>query len=290
MSTVGFSSSFATSLSQMQSGASRATFNLQFNIIQNTAIKRLNQEVQGVLTDRQGDRKRTEIANNIEKFQKQQVRASQYLQELETNTLRLQEVQGKVAGLILGFSLGNGNSSDVSAKEAKVFNSGRDELVSELEKLTEQSMPNTFDGDIVTRIHGIAAKLKPLVAKEGVLEGEDVSPQTNDNGTIDRLLDDLSRQVLTALRVSEVTKGIGHNMFEYARSKLNTLQADQIKYNDLEAARRQEQIDEIKGRYANMLRAIELSFETQNAASERLANGLNINRELPLGSVLNMFA
>lgn len=290
MSVLGLSETggIADALMRTQRNATRVAFNLQFDQIQTTAIKRLNLEVQDVLTDRKGDQKRAQVDSDLADKRKLHTRTIDYLKTQETNIIRLQEVQGQISEVLLGFSLSE-DPENISADEAETFNGKRGALVLEMEKLIEQDLPDIFDGDIIKQIHQIAAELKTKQAEVGPLEDESVDPPSNQNGEIDRLLDRASELVVSALRITEVTKASAVNMLDNATHGIRVLQAEQAQYNQLEAVHRKEKIDAIKSRYANLLRSIELSFEVQAQMSDQIADNLNSNRRPPPGSVMNLF-
>lgn len=284
---IGNGTGFGQAFVKLAEASSKATFNYRFAQIEQTAIKRLNTEVQSVLTDRKGDKARADLVKADGELRALREKTAQYMFNTKGNYDRLIDLQGKVGLANAAFSLGDGDLDAVSDTEAEAFNGKKKDILALLDGLKELDHSRFGDANIVTRLQQVAETLRPLNAEAGVMDDPDAA-RTNDNRLISDTLDELTSVINSAVDITTGIISYGASMMQDFDSELRDNQIATIELNEAVAVERKEAIDRIKSKYANMLRAMELAFDGQQAVSARLASGLS-QQEPAQGSIMNLF-
>lgn len=277
-------SNLAQALATVGQSSSGPDFELRFSQIQNTVIKRLNKEIQAV-NDAGGDKSQllrlksegTRLAKNLPLIEK-------FLFDTETNKGRLANVQDKLASIIALFSDG-----DISAADVTSFNTQRQDLVDEMNKMYQLSYTGFTDGDILRRLKNDVAALEALTPVEGVVDPAGTTPATNANRDALTTLETFQDKTSTAQTVTLNSIYTIYNMREDMLSKMAEIQTAATEINSSVQLVKLAEVEALKEKYATLLHSISLSYEVSASTTEAFTNGLS--SPIPeKGSVLNLFS
>ena len=284
---MAFTSSLGATLSQVLSAGARPAAEHSFAMMQDTYIRRLNVEI-GKVNDVRGDvareheirRENVRLSSQIETVQK-------YVFDNQSNLGKLTELADQVADLASVFG-SDGDPLDVTTQEAADFVTQRDAVVAKIGTLYNLSHPDVADfgriKDLLDQVETISAYTPDV----GPVDPEDtVNP--NNNRQITDFLGELTNKVSVAMSVSEETIYMGNQMFSTYQENIYSNDADLLQMTEIDQADRTQKIEDLKIKYANMLKAISLSQEVALANAEGFAKSLNGNNYPESGSVLNLF-
>lgn len=277
-------SNLAQALATVSQSASGPDFELRFNQIQNTVIRRLNKEIQAV-NDAGGDKSQLlrlkseglRLAKNLPLIEK-------FLFDTETNKGRLTTVQDKLASTIALFADG-----DISATDVTSFNTQRQDLVDEMNKIYQLSYTGFTDGDILRRLKNDVATLQALTPVVGVVDPAGTTPATNVNRDALTTLETFQTKTSTAQTVTLNSIYTIYNMREDIVAKMADIQTATTEINSSVQLTKLAEVEALKEKYATLLHSISLSYEVSANMSEAFASGLS--SPIPeKGSVLNLFS
>ena len=259
--------------------ATRPSFELQFSQLQNTIIRRVNKEIKRLNESGASDRQR------VAKLQRDGLKLADSLPLVEVyrngNSNNLSQIQRLIEDTdILANTLGPDDA--VSQAEVDAFNALRDEIVERLNNLPVLILPKIVDGKTIQtlklRIDDLNA-LNPIV-------GSLSTDQANIDATATVLT--LQSHLTTARAATQNTIDVALDLEEIIQAKQAEILADFTELTTVEAIRRATEIENIKGKFANILIAISLSFETNSNLAFELNKFLVPRRPAP-GSILNLF-
>lgn len=274
----------AQTIANINQAAMGATFDLQFSQLQNTVIRRLNTEIAGV--NAAGGSKADELRLKREgkNFATQLPLIEKFQFDTQTNSNRLSTVLNDVSTAISYFSDGNISSSDVTN-----FNTARQAVVDELNKLTQLSYVGFTDGNIIQRLKNKVSTLESLAPVVGVVDAAGTSPPTNVNRAVLTSLETLQNDVTTAQTVTNNSLSNIFDMRQTITAKLSEIQADVTAINSTAQTKKLAEVNKIKQKYTTLLKSISISYQGASGLSKSLNQALTL-AEPPKGSVLNMFA
>lgn len=264
--------SIAVALAQAANAAARPTFELQFNQIQNTLIRRLNDEIDDVNQAGSSDQRRLDDIN------RQIGRLSEtrpVLQEFRIATVNNQGNLEALGDEINAAITATGDDATVTADEITAFNAARDAIVSRIDRLYNLTNPDIVDGRIVQ-------KLKEDRDSVAALE---LSDATRD--AVRTSLASLQTEASVALTVVANTVQTTIDLELDTQGQVAQLQSEAVRLTEIDAVRRQTEIENLQARYANLLQAISISFETSATFAESLTETLS-QPGPPAGSVVNI--
>ncbi|MCK5444279.1 MAG: hypothetical protein KAI73_01570, partial [Rhodospirillaceae bacterium] len=260
-----------------------------FNQIQNTVITRLNKEIEDVTETATSvrhvqalEKKLKGLASDIDSLQV-------YLTGNNSNGIKLNTLYDDITDLKNAFS-SDGDSTDATDAEVTNFGTMRDNMVKDMKNMFLISHPDINDGNIIFRLKRDIPTLEELQPVTGVVDvaGTSEADATNDNRAILDYLSDLQTEVSTAIDTTRNTETLSINMKINYVAKATHLQANLTEITVVEAQEKITEIDNLKLKYANLLKAISISFEVSQSMTDSLNQRLQPT--VPdKGSVLNLF-
>ena len=257
--------------------AARPAFELQFNQLQNTVIRRLNDEIEKVNTTSPLER------HKVEGLKKEGVKLANALPVLEQykvgnqhNLSRMEKLREMIASLMETFHL----DAEVDEQDVATIETKKQEIAAEINNLYVLTHPDITDGDITRRIKDEKANLESQSAVVG-------SPE--DNQAFMDYLTALDSKLDTAQEVTSNTVYLVVDMQASIQSDMSEIEAEMTEINTLQQLEKSEKIQDMREKYGQILQAISLSFESSNDYVTMLNEYLS-PRLPPAGSVLNMFS
>ena len=284
---MAFTNPLATTLSKVLSAGARPAAEHSFSLMQNTYIRRLNTEIQKV-NDVRGDVARDhEIRRENVKLSSQMTSVQKYVFDNQSNLGKLTELADQVADLSSVFG-SDGDALDVTAQEASDFVTQRDAVVAKIDTLYNLSHPDVANFGRIKDLLDQVETLSAYTPDVGPVDPEDtVNP--NNNRQIADFMSELANKVSVAMTVSEETIYMGNQMASTYQESIYSNDADLLQMSQIDQADRTQQIEDLKIKYANMLKAVSLSQEVALSNAEGFAKSLNGNNLPESGSVLNLF-
>ena len=269
--------SVASSLASIAQATSRVGFEVQFNNLQNTLMKRFNNQVD-VITSRNPS-----SVHKVVKLQKESSELVQSLPILEAyreanrnNYGQLEALQEELTDLRATIS----DDNNVTASEITNFTTKRDSVAQRLNNLYILVHPNFNDGQVILKLKESLAELESLTPIVGTLGGN--------NADISAFLTEIDNKVATSILTTSNTISSVLFMETNVQSRFTNLDTELLELTYEEQELRNSEIDSLKVDLGNTLRAISLSFEISGDLATAINNSL-IKQKPPLGSVLNFF-
>lgn len=267
--------SVGATLAALAVARARPSFELVFNQMQNTIIRRLNGEIDKV------NNSGTAKENRLERLQRDALKLVDSLPILQeyrfgnlNNSGQLEALYDETTTLIS--SLG---SDDVDASEVAAFNAQRDIVVERLRNIYLFVHPNVVNGNV---IEGLKDQIETLEGLTPV-----VGTQADNQALIDTV-NSFQTQVSTGQTTTIITISTTLDLEQKIQAELATSQTEILELGTLEAERKELKIRNLQAEFANLLQVISLSFETNSVLTAAIANSLQPVRPAP-GSVLNLF-
>ncbi len=277
---------FAAAFSKIGQAATRVAFETRFHAIQNGMLRRLNKEIEAVTDDGTAQRiaalqkERDGIAETVPKIRR-------YNFGLITNRERFLEIRDDANGAV-GAATSDGDADNFSAVEADNFNAAAEAVIEKIRNLKMLYYPGISDGGLVQRLAQEAEELEAYTAVSGVVDATGTDPMTNDNRNMLDLLDDISGHALIYSNSTNTLVGAASDMIIDYEAGLYGIEADMAEISAVELDKKEQQVEDLKMRYGNLLRAISLSFEVTSGYADYLADGVSPPPP-EKGSILNLF-
>lgn len=265
----------------------RAANEYNFNVLQNTIIRRMNEEIGRLNDDTDLDRRLAEYNKEIAALSKQAPKINKYIFNNQSNSLRLAKLLGPAAELRATL-LSNAGDGNVSAEEAANFEADKKSVIETLHRLVELNYEGVYDSNPIDPLHDLAKDLENLTATEGVIDAEDSDTKTNDNRDLVNTLDRLQDQIKTSLLVTNNTIKLSRKLSRSIQSKISLTDAERVQVTAVDAKRKTEAINDLRNRNATLLKAISLSFDMAAQQIDAFAEQMG-PQSPPPGSALNMF-
>jgi len=270
-------SSVASSLASIAQATSRVGFEVQFNNLQNTLMKRFNNQVD-VITSRNPS-----SVHKVVKLQKESSELVQSLPILEAyreanrnNYGQLEALQEELTDLRATIS----DDNNVTASEITNFTTKRDSVAKRLNNLYILVHPNFNDGQVILKLKESLAELESLTPIVGTLSGN--------NADISAFLTEIDNKVASSILTTSNTISSVLFMETNVQSRFTNLDTELLELTYEEQELRNSEIDSLKVDLGNTLRAISLSFEISGDLATAINNSLT-KQKPPSGSVLNFF-
>jgi hypothetical protein len=262
-------------LANLATAAAGPSFELRFSQLQNTIIRRVNDEIARINNSGGVARHR------IEKLQRDGLKLADSLPLIEAYRLGNGNNLGQLQALLeesqtLVASLG---VDDVDQAEVDAFKAQRDVVVERLNNLYIFIHPDIVDGKA---IQFLKEEIDTLNALNPV-----VGTQADNQAVLDAVAT-FQDKINTSLTVTQNTIDVALRLELSIQKKQVEILAEFEELTTVEAARRAQEIDNIKADFANLLTAISLTFEVNKDLPEALNKFLVPFTPEP-GSVLNLF-
>ncbi len=282
-SSIGDNGLLAQTVARINQAATGARFELQFSQLQNTVIRRLNKEIEGVNAAGGSKAEELRLKREGKNFATQLPLIERFQFDTQTNSNRLTTIYDQVSTMISYFTDGNISSADLTN-----FNTTRQTVVDELNKLKSLSYVGFSDGNIIQRLKNQITTLQGLTPVVGIVDAVGATA-TNANRAVQTSLEGLQTDVFTAQTVTNNSLVNIYDMRKTINAKLSEIQSDVTEINSTQQLKKLAEVNKIKQKYSVLLKSISLSYEVQSG----IAKGLNqaLTSEAPAkGSVLNLFA
>lgn len=269
----------SSTLAQVFNANNQPSFELAFSQLQNTIIRRINDEIERVAEEANADRGR------IEKLQRDGLKLANSLPAITAYRKGNFFNEGRLDNLIdqaltLASSLGPDDAVD--AAEVAAFNAQRDIVVDLINEMPVYIHPDIVDGKTIQRLKDQRAILNGLAPAVGSKSGLAANVAATDAVTA------LQDELAVALSVTRNTVQVAVSLELSIQRRESVVLAEFTNLTDAEVVRRKIEIDNIKIDFANILTAISLSFEGNKSFAAELNKFLVPFRPEP-GSVLNLF-
>lgn len=268
--------------------AARPSFELAFLQMQNTVIRRINDEIDKVT--KKNDRRTlvAELEREVINLRDLSGRAREYRLGNKNNLDRALNLSLVVTAAISDFSTDDDNTN-LTADEATAINTRKDKIVAALKRFYLIKLPGITDGNIIQSLLRNIDDLEGLTAVAGTVDAEGTETPTNDNRLLMDLLNQVQNDVDTTAVVTQNSIFLATGMILEFDGKSFDIEAKITSITAIDVAKQAAEIAQVKQRYANLLSAISLSFEISSQFAENMAKNLS-PRRIPPGSVLNLFS
>lgn len=267
---------------RVRQALAKQSFEIQFKAIERTVIKKINKEIDAATNDGTVERL-NELQDKQRDLAKRADSAREYRFGLETNSARFLEISSAAGGLVNTHT----SSTTLSADEADTLNARKAEIVDNIRRLKLLRFPDFSDGNITNRLRQDAETLESLTAVAGTVDSATADPQTNDNRRLLDVLDDISDRALIYKESTELVIDSVNDFLIDAQTELLDIETDLTLITAVQLERNTQKVDDIKLKYATLLKAISLSFEVNSGLADILNKGSNPPPEK--GSILNLF-
>jgi len=265
----------------------RFGFEHQFTQIQDTTVKRINSEIDKVIRNDDTPRRLAALEREYGTLEKNKALIDDFSFDLRANQGRLSDMQTKVTDAIAAFSSVD-DDTNLTADEIIDLNAKRDELILDTSALISSVHPDISTPFVIRDIKNMYETLKAMSPVEGVVDASG-APATNGNRQILDDLTTLSGLLDTAYNVTTTTSENATDITLSISSSMAEKFSDMTQLSNVELTRRENEIEDIKSKYGNILRVISLSFEARINYLEQTNKALQ-GWEVQPGSVMNLFA
>lgn len=277
-----------TVLTKISAGKFKFGFEQQFIQIQNTTIGRINSEIDKVIKNDNTASRLTALERDYGKLEKNKALIDSFAFDQRNNGLRITTLQADVSAAIEAFSAVD-DDTNLTADEVATITAKRDELIQNVSALSLSIHPDMSVPFVIRDIKNMYDTLKAMDPVTGVVDASGTTPATNNNRQILDDLNTLSGLLSTAAEVTDTTYTNATDISLNLSATLATKLSDLTQISEVELARREAEIADIKSKYSNILRVISVSFEARIASLEEMSKAVNGFTVEP-GSVMNLFA
>jgi hypothetical protein len=269
--------SFSTTFVNLASAAARISFETQFSQMQNTLIRRFNDNV-----DRIADDPIAQIKSN--RLRREGLKLGNALPVIQEYKVGIKNTQVTLTDTITeklsDLQLALGPDDSVSQAEVDAFTAQRDIVASQIENLFVFKNLDVFDGDFVIdlkkKLDGLNA-LTPVVGTKA------------DNSAVTDFVISLQGKVSTAADIASNAVASALSIELRIQSKIADIQTDIIEIEVVEFQKKEAEIEALKADVANFLRIISLAFERNSEITQGITGSLNPKTPDP-GSIVSLFA
>jgi len=266
----------------------RLGFEFQFAATQRTVGKRINSEIDTIIRNDTTPKRLATLERDYAKLETNKGLIDKFKFDMQSNVLRLQDIKTKVASAISAFSSVDADTNLTTA-EVTAINEQRDSLVKDISGLMLTVHPDIANPFVVRDVKNMYETIKAMNPVVGAVDPAGTAVPTNGNRAILDDLTSLSSLADTAFNVSETALENASQMSLNISAGLVDKLTDMTSISEVELARRQAEIDDIKASYANTLRTISISYESRLTNMEKMSSALN-GWDVQPGSVMNLFA
>ena len=271
--------SFASGFANTSLMANKPNFELQFNMLQNTIIDRLNEKIEAVTAD-------DKLVNTIDPF-------------LVSEQMKLLRFERDIRGFIFqnGRNINatgelvrqlNKMDSALSSNDTDAFNTALERVNSTVSKMTVTN--GTTVGIVID--DGINA-----IRRDGLVKFDDSgtpkkATSFSDFADTSEAQTAVANALTKAATIGDVTllKAEGAEVLRQRTSKnlkSTILQIEAVQVADL--AEKTAEITKLREEYSQLLNAVSLAFDSSQVLSEQLSSALFDPNAVPSGSVVNLF-
>jgi len=285
--TVNQDVNIATVLTQVSASNFRFGFEQQFIQIQDTTTKRINSEIDKVISNDPTPRRLAALESEYGKLEKNKALIDDFSFDMRSNQLRLADMKTKVADAIAAFSAVDADTN-LTTDEVTALTAKRDALVEDVSALNLSIHPDISVPFIIRDIKNMYEPLKAMSPVAGVVDASGAAA-TNGNRQILDDLTSLSSLIDTAYEVTTTTAENATDITLNISAAMAVNFSDMTELSNVELTKRENEIEDIKAHYGNILRVISLSFEARISYMEESNKSLQ-GWQVEPGSIMNLFA
>jgi len=268
---------FGAQFADIGQASARVQFELQFNQLQNTLIRRFNAKVDEV------NARTSSKSREVETLQKQSVKLADSLPIIQAYRTGNSNNAGALDALIdevIALQETINTDNDVTAEEVAAFEVQRDIVATKLNNLFIFFHPDIVDGDTIVNLKKQLTDLNALSPVVGTLD---------DNSDVTTFLSAFKTRVETALSTTQNTIAVALDLEQKIQADFATRQTRVLELTKVEKAKRDVELQNLQVDLANFLRAISLSFEVNKDFADLVSSRLS-EQPPPPGSILNLFS
>lgn len=270
---------FAFTFANTTLASQRAQFELQFNLLQNSLIKRYNANVEKInQTPPEVQRKIDDLSAREKRITAALPALSDFRQGNENNKGALEKIFDGITSLFSTFN----TDSTVDSSEVAAFEKQRDIVASKIENLYVFSHPDINDAKVIQRLKENVDTLRGLQVTAGNLTDAG-------NKAVADSLTSLQSQVSVGITVTENTVSTTLNLEQNLQAQFANADADLVAATGDEKARREKAVTEAENKLGTVLRAISISFEANAGLGSALTQKLKPTLPPP-GSAVNIIS
>jgi len=265
----------------------RPEFELTFHQLQNTVLRRVNNQIEKVNEDTDNTRVVTRLHNDRNELAEDIPLLRTFLFGNEANNGHLLELSPIVTSAVAKFSEVDAETN-LTAAEAADINTLKDQIVERLEGLFVIKHPGIHDANVIEKLKDLVAELNGLTAVTGTVDASGSGSPSNDNrALLDKLVEAKTR-VDVGMEVTRNTAGLTNGMILKYQKKVLEIDSKILGITDVDAQRRIQEVANLRADAANLLQAISISFEVSASMTDYIGRSLS-PQQVPPGSVLNLF-
>lgn len=269
---------FASDFARAAQAGTRSAFEIQFNNLQNTLIRRFNEQVDDISTEKSSSSHRIKA---LQEDSRELVAALPLLEEYRegnrNNFGQLEALQEELTALRATIS----DDNNVTAQEVADFEAKREDVVTRLNNIYIFVHEDFNDGQVIQKLKESITELEALTPVVGTLDGDNV-------GVTD-FLTELDNKVANAITTTSNTISSVLFLEQKLQSEFAIKDSELLELTFEEQERRKQRIDDLKVDLGNTLRVISLSFEVNASFASSLTDRLR-EQTPPAGSILNIFS
>ncbi|MEG3618347.1 hypothetical protein V5T82_07785 [Magnetovibrio sp. PR-2] len=273
---------------KISQGNFRIGFEHSYQQIENTTIKRINSEIDKVISSDDTPARLAALEKEYGKLQTNKVLIDGYAFDTHTNMLHLVNMQTTGNEAISALTASD-DDTNLTADELTTLTEKTTSLVEDGKKLLLTVHPDIQTPFVVRDVKNLLSEIEALSPVEGTIDAEGSGSPSNDNRNLYDKLTELNSLMETAYTVTDIANDNAQNISLDIQATMATRLADMTKISTVELKEREAEIEDIKAKYGNILRAISLSFEARMASVEQMQTAMN-GFDIPSGSVMNLFA
>jgi len=279
---IGPIGNLAQALASVAQNAATPAFNLSFSQMQNTLIGRLNKEIHAVNAAGGSKAELLSLQSKGKKFAQNLPLIEKFLFDTESNKGRLAGITTKLATLT-GLFVNN----TISAADLTTFNTTRQDIVNELNKLSALTYTGFTDGNSIQRLRNEVAGLSALAPVQGAVDAVG-APTTNVNRAVLTSLETLQNKTSTAQIVTANSIVTIVDMRQGMLSKMAGIQTNVTELNSTVQLKKLAEVEALKQKYANVLQSISLSYEVSKGLTQAFTDALS-SQAPQTGSIVSLF-
>lgn len=270
---------FAYTLASTTLANQRAQFELQFNMLQNSLIRRHNEQIEKISeTPADVQRKIDSLASRQKRLLETLPALGDFRQGNANNKGALEKVFDEITVLFQTFN----SDATVDADEVAAFEAQRDKVADRINNLFVFSHPDINDAQVIQRLKEDVATIRGLEISVGGLTDPG-------NQAVADSLSALQSEVSVAITVTQNTIATTLDLEQKLEADFANSDVGLLQLTNEEKNRREEKVAEMETQLGNLLRVISLSFEINASISEALNNRLRPQIPPP-GSAVNIIS
>ena len=275
-------------LLKISQGNFRIGFENSYRQIENTTINRINSEIEKVIESDDTPARLAALEKEYGKLQQNSLLINGYSADTRTNMLHLEGMQTTATEALAALTAVD-DDTNLTADELTTLTEKQTSLVEDGKKLLLTVHPDIATPHIVRDVKNLVTEIEALSPVAGTIDAEGSGSPSNDNRTLYDKLTELSSLMSTAFDVTSIANENAQDISLDIQATMASRLADMTRISTVELKEREDEIENIKSKYGNILRAISLSFEARMASLDQMQTAMG-GFDIPSGSVMNLFA